>query len=139
MVRTVIIFLLMMGIAAPASAIETKAIGGFILSVHGVQFEGNECPPAEHEKLCYHTTLVQMKIDGLMTNNYTASCQVFDRAGKLLGQQTAVTTRSKDAMMNTIEETHETIGGPPIWVGNFEIDVSFQQVAKVECEARRVP
>ena len=41
-------------------------------------------------------------------------------------------------MMNTIEETHETISGPPIWVGNFEIDVSFQQVAKVECEARRV-
>jgi hypothetical protein len=24
-------------------------------------------------------------------------------------------------------------------VGNFEIDVSFQQVAKVKCEPRRVP
>jgi hypothetical protein len=63
----------------------------------------------------------------------------FDPAGKLLGQQTAVTARSKDKIMNTIEETHETIGGPPIWVGNFDIDASFQQVAKVECEARRVP
>ena len=37
----VIIVLLMMGMAAPASAIETKATGGFILSAHGVQFEGN--------------------------------------------------------------------------------------------------
>jgi hypothetical protein len=139
MVRIVIIFLLMMGMAAPASAIETKATGGFILSVHSGQFEGNECPPAEHEKSCYHTTLVQMKIDGPMTNNYRATCQVFDRAGELLGQQTAMTTRSKDAIMNTIEETHETINGPPVWVGIFEINVSFQQVAKVECEARRVP
>ena len=139
MVMIVVIFLLMVGMTAPASAIETKATGGFILSVHGAQFEGNECPPTEHKKFCYHTTFVQMKIDGPMTNNYTATCQAFDRAGTLLGQQTAVTTRSKDAMMNTIEETHETIGGPPIWVGNFEIDVSFQQVAKVECEARRVP
>jgi hypothetical protein len=139
MVRIAIIFLLMMGMTAPASAIETKAIGGFILSVHSAQFEGNECPPTEREKFCYHTTFVQMKIDGPMTNNYTATCQVFDRAGKLLGQQTAVTTRSKDAIINTIEETHETINGPPIWVGNLEIDVSFQQVAKVECEARRVP
>ena len=43
-----------------------------------------------------------MKIDGPVTNNYTATCQVFDRAGKLLGQQTAVTTRSKVAMMNTM-------------------------------------
>ena len=33
MVRIVIIFLLMMGMAAPASAIETKTTGGFILSV----------------------------------------------------------------------------------------------------------
>jgi hypothetical protein len=139
MVRIIIIFLLMMGMVVTASAIETKATGGFILSAHGAQFEGNECPPTEREKYCYHTTVVQMKIDGPMTNNYTATCQVFDREGKLLGQQTAVTTRSKDAMMNTIEETHETINGPPIWVSNFEIDVSFQQVAKVECEARRVP
>jgi hypothetical protein len=139
MVRIVIIFLLMTGMVAPASAIETKATGGFILSVHSGQFEGNECPPDEHEKSCYHTTLVQMKIDGPMTNNYRATCQVFDRAGKLLGQQTAVTTRSNDAIMNTIEETHETINGPPIWVGNLEVDVSFQQVAKVECDARRVP
>ena len=71
----VIIFLLMMGMAAPASAIETKATGGFILLAHGVQFEGNECPPTEHEKLCYHTTFVQMKIDGPLTNNYTATCR----------------------------------------------------------------
>ena len=139
MVRIIIIFLLMMGMAVPASAIETKATGGFILSVHSAQFEGNECPPTKHERFCYHTTFVQMKIDGPMTNNYTATCQVFDGAGKLLGQQTAVTTRSKDEILNRIEETHETINGPPIWVGNFEIDVSFQQVAKVECEARRVP
>ncbi|MFY9882228.1 MAG: hypothetical protein WAK39_22955 [Pseudolabrys sp.] len=55
-----------------------------------------------------------MKIDGPMTNNYTATCQVFDSAGKLLGQQTAVTTRSKDEILNRIEETHETINGPPI-------------------------
>jgi hypothetical protein len=97
------------GMAAPASTLETKATGGFILSVHPAQFEGNECPPGEHEKFCYHTTIVQLKIEGLMTNNYTATCQVFDRAGKLLGQETAVTTRSKDTF------------------------------AKVECEARRVP
>ena len=109
MVRIAIIFLLMMGMAAPASALETKATGGFILSVHPAQFEGNECPPCGREKFCYHTTIVQLKIEGLMTNNYTATCQVFDRAGKLLGQETAVTTRSKDTF------------------------------AKVECEARRVP
>jgi hypothetical protein len=85
-----------------------------------------------------------VKIDGPVTNNYTATCRVFDSAGKLLGQDTAVTTRSKDkimntTIMNTIEETHETIGGPSILVGHFEIDASFQEVAKVECEARRVP
>ena len=95
MVRITVIFLLMMGMAAPASAIETKATGGFILSARGVQFEGHKFPPTEHEKLCHHTTLVQLKIDGPTTNNYTATCQVFDRAGKLLGQQTAVTARSK--------------------------------------------
>ena len=134
--RIAIILLLMMGMAAPASAIETKAIGGFILSAHG-GFEGKECPPGERERHC--TTFVLMKIDGPTTNNYTATCQVFDTAGKLLGQETAVTTRSKDKVMNTIEETHETVGGPPIWVGNFDIGASFQQVAKVECEARRVP
>jgi hypothetical protein len=120
MTRIAVVFLLMMGLAAPASAIETKAIGGFILSVRSMQFEGNECPPTEHERLCHHTTLVQMKIDGPMTNNYTATCQAFDRGGTLLGQQTAVTTRSKEATMNMIEETHETIGGTPMWVGHFE-------------------
>jgi hypothetical protein len=135
MFRIAIILLLLMWMATPASAIETKSIGGFILSVHG-GFEGKECPPGERERHC--TTFVQMKIDGPMTNNYTATCQVFDTAGKLLGKETAA-TRSKDKRMNTIEETHETIGGPPIWVGNFEIDAPFQQVAKVECEARRVP
>jgi hypothetical protein len=100
MVRIVFVFLLMMAMAAPASALETKAIGGFILSAHG-GFEGKECPPGEHEKFCYHTTFIQMKIDGPVTNNYTAACRVFDSAGKLLGQDTAVTTRSKDKIMNT--------------------------------------
>jgi hypothetical protein len=136
MIRIAIILLLMMGMVPPASAIETKTIGGFILSVSG-GFEGKECPPGERERHC--TTFVQMKIDGPVMHNYKATCQLFDTAGKLLGQETAVTTRSKDKIMNTIEETHETIGGPPIWVGNFDIDASFQQVAKVECEARRVP
>ena len=134
--RIAIILFLMMAMAAPASAIETKAIGGFILSVQG-GFEGKECTPGERERHC--TTFIQMKIDGPVPNNYKATCQVFDAAGKLLGQETAVTTRSKDKILNTIEETHVTIGGPPIWVGHFEIDAWFQQVAKVECEARRVP
>jgi hypothetical protein len=136
MSRIAIVLLLMMGMNAPASALETKAIGGFILSVQG-GFEGKECPPGERERHC--TTFVQMKIDGPVTNNYKATCRVLDAAGKLLGQETAVTTRSKDKILNTIEETHETIGGPPIWVGHFEIDAWFQQVAKVECEVRRVP
>jgi hypothetical protein len=56
MVRIVII-LLMVGMAAPASAIETEATGGFILSARGVQFEGHECPPTEHEESCYGTNL----------------------------------------------------------------------------------
>ena len=47
-----------------------------------------------------------MKIDGPVTNNYTATCQVFDRAGKLLGQQTArVLKGAKPADIPVVQST----------------------------------
>ena len=132
-------FLVLMGMAAPASAIETKAIGGFILSAQACSLRETSARRTNTKKFCHHTTFVQMKIDGPMTNNYTATCQAFDRAGKLLGQQTAVMTRSKEAIMNNDRRDPRNDQRPANTGRHFELDVSFQQVAKVECQARRVP
>jgi hypothetical protein len=123
--------------AAPASAIETKAVGGVVRTVYGPAPALDDCKP-EDKHWCSHTTFITMKIDVPITRQPVATCSVFDNSGRQLGTKGAVVRESSDDDVTYIWLAHEVIGGPQMWYGSFQLDVALDQVARVECEAHAV-
>jgi hypothetical protein len=130
-----------------AASIETKATGGFIKSVFGpARGADGKCldysvgtPKAESDRWCKYSTFVSMGIDGpgAPTNKYRVACKAFDRSGKLLAERAGSNTEPGNPDDASVERETPP-NAAPRWYGLLRLDAALDQVARVECEARRL-
>jgi hypothetical protein len=127
-----------------ALAIETRATGGFISKVTGPPIgPDGTCSyygeTESQERWCNRSTWVTMNIDGPAgpTARYSVTCRALDESGKLLAARAASNAEhaTDDSQVGRATPSYN----PPYWWGLIRLDVALNQIARIECEAHRVP
>ena len=100
------------------------------------QYYGGTSDLAAGRAYC-NSIFVQMKIDGPLTNRYSATCRAWDRSGKLLSERSAMP--SELGTTNAVSLSQPVENGPWIWYTNLNLEnVDYREVVRVTCEANLI-